>query len=225
MNVLTFASRKGGSGKSTLAAHLAAFINRSSRRCLLIDADPQGSLTLWRELRQDRDIELRTAARGFDALLRAAGQEGFDYVFIDTPPNMSNLVCEAIRAATLVIIPSRPTVFDLSAVRETAAFARERRRPYAVVINAAPVRRDDVEAPAVTEARAYLEKLHMPVWGGQISQRNLFARALAHGEGVREWDAESAAAAEIARLWAAIDKSLKVIRGAGHGGAMHRQVA
>ena len=46
MNVIVFASRKGGSGKSTLAAHLAAQI-KASKSCLLIDADPQGSLTLW----------------------------------------------------------------------------------------------------------------------------------------------------------------------------------
>ena len=45
MNVIVFASRKGGSGKSTLAAHLAAQI-KATKSCLLIDADPQGSLTL-----------------------------------------------------------------------------------------------------------------------------------------------------------------------------------
>src|SRR3977135_3005330 len=47
MNVLVFASRKGGSGKSTLAAHLAAYIHKPTRPCLLVDADPHGSLTLW----------------------------------------------------------------------------------------------------------------------------------------------------------------------------------
>jgi MinD superfamily P-loop ATPase len=49
MNVLAFASRKGGAGKSTLAAHLAAYVHGPTRRCLLIDDDPQGSLTLWNE--------------------------------------------------------------------------------------------------------------------------------------------------------------------------------
>ena len=51
MNVIVFASRKGGSGKSTLAAHIAAHAQKSSRPCLLIDSDPQGSLTLWHGLR------------------------------------------------------------------------------------------------------------------------------------------------------------------------------
>jgi Mrp family chromosome partitioning ATPase len=46
MSILAFASRKGGAGKSTLAAHLAAHVHRSTRPCLLVDDDPQGSLTL-----------------------------------------------------------------------------------------------------------------------------------------------------------------------------------
>ncbi len=41
MNVIVFASRKGAPGKSTLAAHLAAHVHKTSKPCLLIDADPQ----------------------------------------------------------------------------------------------------------------------------------------------------------------------------------------
>ena len=51
MNVIVFASRKGGSGKSTLAAHLAAHVHKSTKPCLMVDGDPQGSLTLWHKLR------------------------------------------------------------------------------------------------------------------------------------------------------------------------------
>ena len=59
MNVIVFASRKGGSGKSTLTAHLAAHANRPSRRCMLIDADPQGSISLWHKLRGTAEPQLR----------------------------------------------------------------------------------------------------------------------------------------------------------------------
>ena len=68
------------------------------------------------------------------------------------------VVQEAIRAATLVVIPARPGFFDLNAVRETVATARERGRPYAVVLNATPLRRDDKEAPVVAQSRAFLQK-------------------------------------------------------------------
>jgi cellulose biosynthesis protein BcsQ len=225
MNVVVFASRKGGSGKSTLAAHLAAHAHKPSRPFLLIDADPQGSLTLWRHLRKRDDLPLKTAQRGIADIVKAAKRDGTEWVFIDTAPNMSASVTEAIRAATLVIIPCRPGLFDLEAIKDTVEYAREARKPFAVVINAAPPRRQDVEAPAVAHARKTLAELHIPVWGGQITQRAAFSLALEEGEGAKEYDADSYAAAEIGRLWAAIEKSVKAIHGAKEGGAMHRVAA
>src|SRR5215470_13529250 len=158
MNVITLASRKGGAGKSTLTAHLAACAHAAGRRCLLVDADPQGSLTLWQSLRADGQPPLQSAARGIDRALAFAMVEGVEWVFIDTAPTMWVVVQEAIRAATMVVIPARPGFFDLNAVRETVANARERNKPYAVVINAAPVKRDEKEAPAVMQSRAELER-------------------------------------------------------------------
>jgi hypothetical protein len=48
----------------------------------------------------------------------------------------------------------RPGFFDLAAVRETVSTARELNKPYAVVINAAPVKREDQEAAAAALSRA-----------------------------------------------------------------------
>src|SRR5580692_12229569 len=169
MVVITVASRKGGSGKSTLTAHLAAYANKASRRCLLIDADPQGSLTLWHSLRKGGEPLLRNATRGVDNLIKAAKDAGIEWVFIETPPQMAGIVNEAIKAATLVVIPARPSVFDLDAVKETIEYARERRKPYAIVINGAPPRRDANDAPITFAAREILDALQAPVWSGQIT--------------------------------------------------------
>jgi len=225
MNVLVFASRKGGSGKSTLAAHLAAHVHKPSRPCLLIDADPQGSLTLWHKLRQGDDLQLKGGQRGIADLVKAAKRDGAEWVFIDTAPNVAANVAEAIRSATLVIIPCRPGVFDLDAVKETVEIARAARKPYAVVINGAPPKRQDVEAPAVAEARETLLALGIPVWGGQITHRTNISVALGEGEGAKEYDAASYAATEIGRLWAAIEKSVKAIHGARDASAMHKIAA
>jgi chromosome partitioning protein len=217
MNVITLASRKGGSGKSTLTAHLAAFAHRQGHRCLVIDADPQGSLSLWHSRRSDQTLALDTAARGIDRALAFAMVEGIEWAFIDTAPTMWVVVQEAIRAATLVVIPARPGFFDLAAVRETAAAARERSKPYAVAINAAPVKRDDKDAPAVAQARAELNRLAIPVWSGQISQRAGFVTSLAAGSSAGEMAPDSAAGSEIARLWSAIERSVEAINGAPPG--------
>ncbi len=225
MNVVVFASRKGGSGKSTLAAHLAAHAHKSSRPCLIVDADPQGSLTLWHKLRNSGAPPLKTTLRGVADIIKAAKGDGIEWAFVDTAPNMSTSVTDAMRAGTLVVVPCRPGVFDLEAIRETIGFARAVRKPYAVVINAAPPRRQDVESPVVTQAREGLAKLNVPVWGGQITHRTNFSLALAAGEGAKEYDADSYAAAEIGRLWSAIEKSVRAIHGAHEGVVMHRVAA
>jgi chromosome partitioning protein len=222
MNVLAFASRKGGSGKSTLAAHLAAHVHGPSRRCLLIDDDPQGSLRLWNELRKDDALPLKIVKRGITDVLKKAKRDGVEWVFIDTPPNISVGVIDAIQSATLVVIPCRPGVFDIVAVQETIGFARRARTPYAVVLNGAPPKRQDVESPLVTYARECLAELKTPVWGGQITQRASFSLALAEGESAKEYDVDSYSTAEIGQLWLAIEKSVNAIRGAREGAVMQR---
>src|ERR1700722_2831931 len=145
MNVIVFASRKGGSGKSTLTAHLAAHVHKSTKPCLLIDADPQGSLTLWHKLRGTNEPPIKTAVNSVSGIIAAAKRDGIEWVFIDTPPNASSVVEDAARNATMVVIPARPGVFDVNAVQETILPFRPARKPDAVVLNRAPARRDEAE--------------------------------------------------------------------------------
>jgi chromosome partitioning protein len=214
MNVIALASRKGGAGKSTLTAHLAAFCQAQGHRCLLLDADPQGSLALWHSRRANAQPPLQSAARGIDRAVAQAMVEGYGWVFIDTSPTMWVVVQEAIRAATLVLIPARPGFFDLAAVRETVAVARKHNKPYAVVINAAPVKRDEKESPAVALSRAELDRLAIPVWSGQISQRAAYLVSLAAGASAGDLAPDSPARNEIARLWSAVERSVAAIRDA-----------
>lgn len=225
MHVLAFASRKGGSGKSTLAAHLALHAHRALRRCLLIDEDRQGSLTLWNALRQEAALPIKTVKRELADVLKKAKRRDVDWVFIDTPANVSASVVDAIRAARLVIIPCRPGLLDIDAVQETIDFSRRLGTPYAVVLNGAPPRRGDVELPVVTAARECLAELNVPVWGGQITHRVSFSLAVSRGEGVQEQDLDVSSCAEIGRLWQAIEKSVQVIKGARERAAMHQVAA
>jgi len=211
MNIITMASRKGGAGKSTLTAHLAAVCHQAGHRTIVIDADPQGSLTLWHSLRPDRQPDLRSGARGIERALAHAMVEGYAWAFIDTAASMWVVAQEAIRAATMVLIPARPGFFDLNAVRETVAAARERNKPYAVVLNATPVKRDDKEAPAVVQSRAFFDTLGIPVWAGQVSQRTGFVLTLAAGASIGEVAPESGAGTEMTGLWSAVERSVAAI--------------
>ncbi len=214
MNVITVASRKGGAGKTTLCAQLAAFARSRGHNCQIIDGDPQGSLALCNRLRGDGAMPFSTAERGIDRALAMAQVAGAEWVFVDTSPTMWVVVQEAIRAATLVLIPARPGFLDLDAVRETVKTARERNKPYAVVLNACPVKRDAREAPAVAQSRAYLDREGVPVFAGQISHRAAFSLTLAAGASAGEAEPDSLAAVEISKLWNAVEKSVAAINAA-----------
>jgi chromosome partitioning protein len=226
MNVIVFASRKGGTGKSTLVAHLASHCYKAARSCLLIDCDLQGSLTLWHRLRKTGEPALKNGLRDFNETIESAQREGVEWVFVDTPPLISEQVSEAVSAATLIVIPTRPAVFDLNAVTETIAAARLAHRPFAVVLNAVPPKRLGTESPMVAHARRSFGALEAPVWSGQITQRTNLALSLADGGSVDDGNLESRLAAEeIAGLWIAIENSVKAIHGAYAGMVMHRRAA
>jgi cellulose biosynthesis protein BcsQ len=195
------------------------------RRCLLIDEDPQGSLTLWNALRREAALPIKTVKRELADVLKKAKRRDVDWVFIDTPANVSASVVDAICAARLVIIPCRPGLLDIDAVQETIDFSRRLGTPYAVVLNGAPPKREDAESPVVTAARECLAELNVPVWGGQITYRVSFSLAVSRGEGVQEQDLDVSSCAEIARLWQAIEKSVQVIKGARERAAMHQVAA
>jgi chromosome partitioning protein len=222
MNVITVASRGVGTGKTTLTARLAAVTQAQGRRCLVIDADPQGTLAHCNSLHADGVPPIVTAERGIGRLLEMATGTGYDWVFVDTSSTMWVVAQEAIRVATMVVIPARPGFRELAAVRETVNLASARNKPYAVVFNAAPPKRGQKEALVVRESRAFLDKYGIPVWSGQISERA--SLALTHDAGAGEADAPSLAAAEIARLWTAIERSVEAVNAAraGAGGAQER---
>ena len=212
MNVITVASRGVGTGKTTLTARLATVAQAQGHRCLVIDADPQGTLALCNSLSDEGVPPIVTAERGLGRLLEMGTGTGYEWVFIDTSSTMWVVAQDAIRVATMVLIPARPGFRELAAVRETVNLATARNKPYAVVFNAAPPKRDGKEALMVRESRTFLDKYGIPVWSGQISHRA--DTALAHAVDAGEVNAPSLAAAEITRLWTAIELSVDAVNAA-----------
>lgn len=204
MHVVLIATQKGGAGKSTLAAHFGALAD-SEGRTLLIDADPQGSLSFWYKRRSaETPILAKATAETLPATLDAARADGIVWCIIDSAPHNAPLQASLMSRASVTVIPVRPGPFDLDAARATLDMARSLKAPIACVLNACPPITRETETSIVAEARSYLTQIGAPVLPGQVSQRASLSHALITGQAVTEYDPDSRAAGEIEAMWRAV---------------------
>lgn len=173
------AGLKGGSGKSTLAIHLAVC---SKSRVLLADTDPQATAVAWAKARNLPEPTVKPV-RPYElsaAIKSAAGV--YDLALIDTAPRIEADVPALARLASLIVIPIRESMPDLLASQAAFRLAEASRRPFVVVLNAV-----DTRTAEVGEAHALLSK-HYDVTPVMLGQRIAFARALASGGAVSEFE-------------------------------------
>jgi chromosome partitioning protein len=220
MYVLAIASQKGGVGKSTIAVHLAAEAHAQGQRVLLLDLDPQGSAMEWANRRGDQPPDVSGAnPASVGKEIERAKDEGYDLVVIDTAPHADHAALQAARAADLVLIPCRPSTFDIAAISATLDLCKLANKQSIVVINAAPIR-----SRVTAEAEdAIAEK------GGQVSpvvirQRVAFQHCMIDGRTAAEFEPGGAAADEIASLLANV-KTGKHVSGSAGKPASRRKVA
>lgn len=204
---------KGGSGKSTTLTNLAVIAAQAGYTVGIIDCDPQRSSFEWQRVRNRTDIRVcRCGESEIEQNIALARRCGIEIVLIDMPPGARHALAAA-RCADLVIVPTRPTLFDLRVTRSIVQLLRSTQAAYAIIINAAPPRRRDGDAPAVREAREALAPVARRVWPRQITHRLAVVYATLTGAGVAEAEPAGVAAQEYAALWNALSADLNLIAG------------
>jgi chromosome partitioning protein len=194
---IVMASQKGGSGKTTLSGHLAVEADRAGAGpVVLIDTDPQGSLSHWwnsRSMETPQFVKAGLFELG-DALEQLR-QAGVKLVFIDTPPAITTSISQVVGHADLVVVPTRPSPHDLRAVGATVDIAERHQKPVIFVLNAATAR-----ARITGEAAVALSQ-HGTVAPVTIHHRVDFAASMVDGRTVGEVMPRSASAKEVTELW------------------------
>ncbi len=205
MRVLAMASQKGGSGKTTLSGHLAVQAERAGQGpVVLIDIDPQASLTdWWNEREAEAPALAQTTVARLAADLEILRQQGFKLAVIDTPPSITVAIQTVIQIAELIVVPTRPSPHDLRAVGATVDLCDRAGKPLIFVVNAATPK-----ARITAEAIVALSQ-HGTVAPMTIHQRTDFAASMIDGRTVMEVDPKGKSAAEIEALWTYVTDRLE----------------
>jgi chromosome partitioning protein len=206
--VITIAQQKGGAGKTTVAAHLAVAWSQRGKRVAIVDIDPQGSLTQWHKIREERFGEGYTGIT-FAALSGwrvgseiARLRRNHDIIIIDSPPHTETEARTAIRSADFIIVPVQPSPTDLWATKATLDLAAAENIPVRVVLNR--VGANSRLAPAIAKELPHLAK-------STLGNRVLFASALMEGRCATEVAPTSPAALEVKALAEEISKLLRAM--------------
>jgi chromosome partitioning protein len=132
------------------------------------------------------------------AKLDAAWGQGAQVIVIDTPLHADSAARAAVEAADLVLIPCRPSAFDLSAIKTSAKLVQLLRKPAFVVFTAG-----NPNAPRVyAEAGELVESYGTPPCPVTLPDRVASRHASAEGRTVMELEPAGKAADEIRALYA-----------------------
>ena len=201
MKTLAVIALKGGSGKTTVATHLALGAHLRGLDTLLVDIDPQLSARDILGAREGSGPACVTCSgRNVLAAQFGALSQRKDLLIVDTPAGAVEEVGEAIVVADFAVLVVRPTLIDLSGLARSLTIVRKLGKAYTVVLNQAPVPRENIEAPLVKRALKGLDYMQAPIAPVIVRSRSIYQTALERGRSAEEMT-DRAAAREIAALW------------------------
>lgn len=117
--IILITHQKGGVGKSTLTFNLAQNLSEHSKVAVL-DMDAQGSLSQLSNMVESFHITTDQNILAEDSKL--------DFIFVDTPPYLSEQLKRLIQLADLILVPTKAGILDLLAIENTIGLIKEEQK-------------------------------------------------------------------------------------------------
>ncbi len=188
--IVSVTSLKGGVGKSTLSQNLAVCFAHMGYNVALVDTDTNASSVHWSGLREE-DVPAITVMGLTDSnALRKNIQkihDNYDLIIIDGTPSISKLVSTILVLGDLVLIPIRPSGFDIWATEkfiehyDQAKTLKDNVQAYFVLNEYNP------QANLNKEIKDALGELEIPALEATIRHRVAYGEASVMGLGVYEY--------------------------------------
>jgi chromosome partitioning protein len=203
--ITVIGSLKGGSGKSTVTFNLAVWLEMAEADVLVIDADPQATLSDVSEVRSEEGFEPFLKIKSASAMSRKK-LSGYDEVLIDVGASDIESMKSALALADRVVIPVPPSQADIWSTQRFINFLDEavdgERPELLTFINRADthhaIRESDEAAAALVSLPDVRFIKH------RLCQRTVFRRSFSEGLAVYELDPRGKGSREFYALTAAL---------------------
>lgn len=184
---ITIANLKGGSGKSSTSVNLAAAIAQLDQSVVLVDADPQGSVSDWAAVRDaDKKMPFNVVAAARKTLHRDVDdlQGDRQHLIIDTPAKTAAITVSAMSAADLILIPVSASSYDLWGAEATLQKIDEVLALYPEIQVRIMMSRATVGTSIVSELQEALVNLDSELPEAPLLKTVIYSRtAIAHTSG------------------------------------------
>ena len=187
MEVWSFVNSKGGVGKSTLTINLADILASNGHRVCIVDADPQGSVRDWQDIRGDTEftivgLDRREALKNLFQVVQVCD---YDYCLIDTPGRIAEIQAVALSLSDKIFIPVQPSSYDIWASSDIVDLIKSRQLALANTkgcpLAAFIINRAIPNTIIGREVKEALKQFELPVIHQIITQRVVYASSLAEG--------------------------------------------
>lgn len=175
--IITLAHQKGGVGKSTLTLNLA-YSFKDHVRTGVVDMDVQGTISQLKPLIKNLDI-----VTGLEKLSDLQ-QLPYDFIFVDTPPYLSADLPALFEMSDLVIIPTKPGIADLMAIRATIAMLQDVHNKNPNLKKVIVFNMVKMSSNITAKIKELVDAYEIPVFKRMITDRVSFARSLAIDDGI-----------------------------------------
>ena len=187
--IISVGNQKGGAGKSTVSMQLAGYLS-ARFSVLVVDADGQATSMKWAAQADDPPFPATvvnladSGAKIHRELQRHA--ENYDFVIVDCPPSVTSPVPQsAFLVSDLVIVPTRPSLPDIWAVKDTLALIEKAKIVNEGLLVALLVNSLQPNTQLGRDAVELLEGLDAHVFKVKLHQRQAYPQSVVFGGTVK----------------------------------------
>lgn len=187
--IISFVSQKGGTGKSTICSNVAVAFSKKKKDVLIVDADPQKSISLWNGYREETRYPKITCIQKTGNLTKTLKEmkKKFDVVLVDCSGADSLESRSALVTSNLMISPVGCSQLDLDTlpkviqtIEEASTFNTELISKF--VLSRSPTR----YKREINETKKYLSDIGIQPLQSIIYERTVYRDAITNGSSILE---------------------------------------